>query len=52
MSSISGTPKFAFTVATESRGKRKLYRVTDLSDKRLVLFELKNKKTDNWRKLD
>lgn len=52
MSSIRGTPKFAFTVATESRGKRKLYRVKDLSDKRLVLFELKNKKTDNWRKLD
>ena len=52
MSSISGTPKFAFTVATESRGKRKLYRLKDLSEKRLVLFELKNGKTDDWRKLD
>jgi hypothetical protein len=52
MSSISGTPKFAFTVATESRGKRKLYKLKDLNEKRLVLFELKNGKTDNWRKLD
>ena len=51
ISSIRGKPTFAFTVATKSRGKRKLYRVKDLGPKRLVLFELKNKKTDNWRKL-
>jgi len=51
MSSISGTPKRAFKIAINSRGKEKHYRVKDLSKKKLVLFEVTDRKTDNWHKL-
>ena len=48
---LSGTPKYAFKVATASHGKRKLYRIDELTQKTLVLYELKKKKTDRWTRV-
>ncbi|MFQ5732831.1 MAG: hypothetical protein ACE5KM_12865 [Planctomycetaceae bacterium] len=51
MNSVSGTPTIAFKVAIASRGQRKYYRIDELTGDKLVLYELKRRKTKQWTKV-
>lgn len=52
MQSISGTPERAFKIATLDRGKRKYYHIRSLTSDELVLYELKTKDVDHWKRVE
>lgn len=51
MTSVSGKPQRAFKIAILDRGKRKYYRIERLTGEELVLHELKNNETKDWKRV-